>query len=143
MSAGRRSSRRQAVFILYQGDLLRLDAEGALQRAENDQASEFARRIVRGVQSERGRVDELLGHHLSGWSVDRLGVLERAILRVAVYEMLEEQDVPLAVVIDEAVNLAKRFCSSEAGAFINGVLGGVAKAVRPDTPQSGVLEEIR
>ena len=143
MSGGRRSSRRQAVFILYQGDLLKLDAESALERAADEQASEFAREIVRGVQSEQERLDDVLGHHLSGWSVDRLGVLERAILRVAVYEMLEERDVPLAVVIDEAVNLAKRFCSSEAGAFINGVLGGVAKAVRPDVPESAASEESR
>jgi transcription antitermination protein NusB len=65
---------------------------------------------------------------VSGWSVDRLGVLERSILRLAVFELLWRDDVPAAVAIDEAVALTKRFCSDEAGALVNGVLGSLIAA---------------
>ncbi len=129
MSAGRRSSRRQAAFILYQLDLLKLDVEAALRRGENGEVGEYARRLVTGVVAERGRIDSLLGPHVTGWSLERLGVLERAILRVATYELVVEAEVPVAVVINEAVSLAKRFCSGEAAALVNAVLAGIAVEV--------------
>jgi N utilization substance protein B len=96
---------------------------------------EYAERIVRGVGSHRPTIDGLLGEHLSGWELGRLGALERAILRVAVYELTKETEIPVAVVVDEAVNLAKRFCSGEAGALVNGVLGSVALVTRPTDGQ--------
>ena len=130
MSAGRRSSRRQAAFILYQLDLLKLDVKAALQRGANGGVAGYARHLVIGVETERGRIDSLLGPHLTGWSLERLGVLERAILRVATYELLAEAEVPVAVVINEAVSLAKRFCSGEAAALVNAVLAGIAAEVR-------------
>jgi transcription antitermination protein NusB len=125
---GRRSTRRQAVFILYQQDLLGLSAEAALGRVESEELGEYARALVLGVAENREEVDGLLAEHVTGWSLDRLGVLERAILRVAVYELLRQSEVPKAVVIDQAVGLAKRFCSEEAGALVNGILGSVAAA---------------
>lgn len=133
MSAGRRSARRQAVFILYQQDLLKLGAEGGLRRFEDGEVTDYARQIVLGAEAERERIDTALGQHVTGWTVERLGVLERSILRVAAYELLAEADVPDAVVIDEAVTLAKRFCSAEAGALVNGILGSLAAAIRPGT----------
>jgi N utilization substance protein B len=139
VSAGRRSARRQAVFVLYQQDLLKLGMEAALGRVQADSLDEYATRLVRGVSSRRSEIDALLGEYLSGWNLARLGVLERAILRVAAYELLNESEVPVAVVVDEAVNLAKRFCSAEAGALVNGILGSAARAARheesdPETP---------
>jgi N utilization substance protein B len=136
VSAGRRSARRQAAFILYQQDLLRLDATAALGRLEFGEVSDYARRIVNGVGEERERIDLLLREHLSGWSLERLGLMERAILSVAAYELVREVDVPMAVVVDEAVSLAKRFCSGVAGALVNGILGGVAAATRPGGVES-------
>jgi N utilization substance protein B len=124
------------VFILYQQDLLKLDAAGALGRSEYGELSDYTRRLVSGVERDGMGIDVLLAGHLSGWSLQRLGALERAILRVAVYELLAEEDVPVAVAVDEAVGLAKRFCSGEAGALVNGVLGGVARAVRPGGVES-------
>jgi len=124
---GRRSARRQAVFVLYQQDLLKLGATRALDRAAEEGIDEYALRIVQGVQARVDAIDGLLGQHLEGWALTRLGVLERAILRVAAYELLEESEVPVAVVVDEAVGLAKRFCSAEAGSLVNGVLGAIAE----------------
>lgn len=87
---------------------------------------------MRGVDTHSGDIDAILSTNLSGWTLDRLGILERSILRLAVYEMLWESEVPRAVAIDEAVELAKRFCSDEAGALVNGVLGSVC-----DIPEEG------
>ncbi len=73
----------------------------------------------------------MVGAHLAGWSWERLGVLERSILKVAAYELMHETDVPVAVIIDQAVELAKRFCSAEAGALVNGILGAMASVRGP------------
>jgi transcription antitermination protein NusB len=130
MPKGRRSARRQAVFVLYQQDLLELKPEEALKRAGEPAADEYTAQLVRGVGEHHDEIDGVLQKHVEGWSLQRLGVLERAILRVAAYELLWEPDVPPAVVIDEAVESAKRFCSDEAGSLINGVLGGLAGPAR-------------
>jgi transcription antitermination protein NusB len=125
MLLGRRTARRQAVFLLYQQDLLKLSSEAALRRRGGTTVDEYAARLIAGVTGQLSAIDEVLQEHLSGWNVARLGILERAILRVAAHELLFEPDVPDAVAIDEAVALAKRFCSDEAGALVNGVLGSV------------------
>lgn len=126
MSAGRRSARRQAVFILYQQDLLGLTAQAALERAGEDKVASYARSLVLGVDKKREAIDRTLSEHVTGWTLERLGALERAVLRCAAYELSYTDDVPPAVAIDEAVGLAKRFCSTEAGALVNGVLGALA-----------------
>ena len=130
MPTGRRSARRQAVFVLYQQDLLELTAQEALRRAGDASVDEYTAQLVRGVSDHREEIDRLLEKHVEGWSLQRLGVLERAILRVGSYELLWEPEVPPAVVIDEAVESAKRFCSDEAGSLVNGVLGGLAGSLR-------------
>lgn len=94
-------------------------------RSPEVQDDPYARGLVLGVAKNRERVDELLKRHLAGWSLGRLGILERSILRVAAYELLGETEVPNPVAINEAVALAKRFCSAEAGALVNGVLGSL------------------
>ena len=141
MSSGRRSARRQAVFVLYQQDLLSLSAESALERAYDEGPSEYTRRLVLGVGAQRDRIDGLLARHLAGWELGRLGILERSILRVAAYELLAEPDVPEAVVIDQAVELAKRFCSGEAGSLVNGVLGSAASEMSRTTGEPGAEEK--
>ena len=130
MARGRRSARRHAVFVLYQQDLLGLSVEDALVRAGDSRGDEYTAQLVHGVGKHRGQIDEILGKHVEGWSLQRLGVLERAILRLAAYELLWEPGVPSAVVLDEAVGAAKRLCSDEAGSLVNGVLGAVAGSVR-------------
>jgi len=107
-----------------------LAPEDALTRAGGSEVDEYAAGLVRGVGEHRAEIDEVLGKHVEGWSLQRLGMLERAILRLAAFEFLWEPEVPPAVVIDEAVEAAKRFCSDEAGALINGVLGGLARSAR-------------
>ena len=126
MSPGRRKARRQAVIILYQQDLLGLSPVAALERNEDGNLDDYTRALVLGVGENATVIDTVLRPHVTGWSLERLGVLERSILRLGTFELLFEPGVPAAVVIDEAVELAKRFCSDEAGALINGILGSLA-----------------
>jgi N utilization substance protein B len=141
MSSGRRTARRQAVFALYQQDLLGITLDAALERREDADLPEYASTLVMGVARNRAEIDAILGEHVSGWSVARLGVLERSILRLATYELLWMPEVPGAVAIDEAVALAKRFCSDEAGALVNGVLGSIVSL--KDAREAGAKDTTR
>ena len=80
-------------------------------------------RLVEGVAEHAARIDELIDTHASDWSLDRLPDVDRAILRMAVFELLWADDVPDAVVIDEAVELAKALSTDDSPAYVNGVLG--------------------
>lgn len=142
MSSGRRSARRNAVFIMYQQDLLGLSPEAALRRSGESAADLYTRELVLGVAKQRAVIDALLSQHLSGWSLERLGVLERSILRIAVYELQGDTGVPAAVVVDEAVGLTKRFCSVEAGSLVNGVLGALVSSEQALVSGDGRRDEV-
>ena len=105
-----------------------LAADAAIQRGEQagPALAPYSRRLILGVSEQGTQIDDLLSRNLTGWTLDRLAPLERSILRLAVFEMLAVEDVPTAVAIDEAVELAKRFASQEAGVLVNGVLAAVA-----------------
>jgi transcription antitermination protein NusB len=125
---GRRAARRQAVFMLYQRDVTGLPLEQLEANAARDGAplDPFARALVEGVASDTARLDELITTAAEGWTAERLAPLERNILRVAVHEMLDRPDIPVAVAINEAVDLAKRYCQAEAPGLVNGILGRIA-----------------
>jgi transcription antitermination protein NusB len=119
-----------------------LSARDVLKRAERDGTvvDTYTRLLVLGVEDRLPELDRLMAKHLQGWSVERLAALERNILRMALFEMglrhtgenagnrEDEPVVPPEVAIDQAVELAKRYCSDEAGALVNGVLGAVLSA---------------
>lgn len=90
----------------------------------------YAERLVRGVAAAQARIDELLGEAARDWEPERMPVVDRALLRLAVYELLAEPDVPAAVVIDEAVSLAGQFSTDDSGRFVNGVLATLASRLR-------------
>jgi len=127
VSLGRRAARREALFLLYQQDLMELQPERALARAEQggQEVDAYTRRLVLGVNDHRAAIDALVERHLRDWSVARLAAVERSILRLAVFEVVYVEDVPAEVAIDEAVELAKRYASNEAATLVNGVLGAV------------------
>ncbi|HUY30963.1 MAG TPA: transcription antitermination factor NusB, partial [Acidimicrobiales bacterium] len=91
----------------------------------------YAARIVAGIERELGRIDDLLDRHATGWPLERMPAVDRSLLRIACYELLEEPDVPTAVVIDEAVELAKQYSTEDSSRFVNGVLAGLAAKLRP------------
>jgi N utilization substance protein B len=125
---GRRAARRQAVILLYQHDVTGLpfeELEGNLER-DGTPLDPFARALVEGVSADPGSLDELITGAAAGWTAERLAPLERNILRVAVHELLDWPDIPAAVSINEAVDLAKRYCQVEAPGLVNGILGRIA-----------------
>ncbi|NLE74787.1 MAG: transcription antitermination factor NusB [Actinobacteria bacterium] len=128
MNVGRRRARREALFLLYQADLMRVGKQNVLERVEDPAVTidPYTRHLVTMVLSMQDFLDASLDQHLTGWVVARLAPLERNILRIAAYELRPDSDVPMSVAIDEAVGLAKRYCSNEAGSLVNGVLAALA-----------------
>ncbi|GAB3344340.1 transcription antitermination factor NusB [Modestobacter lapidis] len=132
--AARSKARKRAVDVLYEADLRSVDPLAVLRDRiadGNPPVPEHAVRLVQGVVEQSARIDELIEVHASGWSLDRLPDVDRAVLRMAVYELLWVDDVPDAVVIDEAVELAKALSTDDSPAYVNGVLGGIVKAEIP------------
>lgn len=125
---GRRAARRQAVILLYQHDVTGIDLAQLEANAARDGTpiDPFARALMEGVTSDPQSLDALITGAAEGWTADRLAPLERNILRVAVHEILDWDDIPTAVSINEAVDLAKRYCQSEAAGLVNGILGRIA-----------------
>ncbi len=119
----RTDQRRAAVVALYQSQVTDRPPEQLLDPG----ATAFTRDLVQGAVKEREQLDELIGRHARGWSLDRIAPLERNILRVALHELLHRPDVPAEVAIDEAVEAAKELCSADAPGFVNGVLGAVQR----------------
>lgn len=119
---GRRAARRAALFALYKWDLTGKPLESHLE----DEVDPFSRELAEAVVGRQPALDRRIDEVSKGWPADRLGVLERNILRIGIYE-LEGDTVPVDVAISEAVNLAKRYASDDAARLVNGILGQVAK----------------
>jgi transcription antitermination protein NusB len=118
MSAvSRREARRAAVFVLYQWDVTGTPL-GSLYEGDVD---EYTRRVVDAVAAHAPELDDRITAAADEWTADRLGAVERNVLRVAIEE-LDDGEVPLEVVLDEAVTLAKRYASDDAGRLVNGIL---------------------
>ena len=118
----RREARRAAVFLLYQWDVTGTPL-GSLYEGEVD---EYTRTLVEAVAAHASELDERISAASDEWPADRLGAVERNVLRVALEE-LETGEVPTEVVLDEAVTLAKRYASDDAGRLVNGILGRIVR----------------
>lgn len=130
---GRHQARKRAVEMLFEAEARGLTAaELADTRntlAENDSEvaalNPYTVTVARGVTDDAEHVDDLIAAHLQGWTLSRLPAVDRAILRVAVWELLHAEDVPEPVAVDEAVELAKKLSTDDSPGFVNGVLGQV------------------
>jgi N utilization substance protein B len=132
--AARSKARKRAVDILYEADLRGSDRLELLRERIADghpPIAEHTIRLVEGVAEHGRRIDELIDTHARGWSLDRLPDVDRAILRMATFELLWVDDVPDPVVIDEAVDLARSLSTDDSPTFVNGVLGGILDAEVP------------
>jgi len=114
----RSDQRRDAVFAGYQHEVTGRPLEELLEGAKP-----FTRELAEGVVANREELDGLIGRHAQGWSLERIAPLERNIMRVALFEALHREDIPVEVAIDEAVELSKEYCGAEAPGFVNGILG--------------------
>lgn len=126
----RTDAREQAVMLLYEGEQRDLDPVQLLDE-RSLVAAEAVGALLAGVGSSRESIDAMIAENAKGWPLERMPALDRAILRLAIWELTDRPDVPTAVVIDEAVELAKRFSTDDSGRFVNGVLATIARTVRP------------
>ena len=129
----RSKARKRALDVLFEADQRGLDAVGVLAervRRADPPVPEYAVEIVEGVTANVGRIDELLATYAQGWAVDRMPGVDRALLRLSTWELLYNDDVPDAVAIDEAVELARLLSTDESPAFVNGLLARLL-AVKP------------
>ena len=122
----RRRARKQAFLVLYQSDVNGSSVEAAFERwrSYRGDLEDYAVRLARGVEREVEDLDALLSEVSVGWPVHRMSVVDRTILRLALYEMLFVEDVPPDVAVNEAVELARGFSGEEAPVFVGGVLRG-------------------
>jgi len=102
-------------------------AEYVKRRKRVDDAFEYAQALVRGTLDHRQQIDDMIRGQADNWRLERMPAVDRNILRLAVYEMLFEMDIPKLVVVDEAIELAKKFGSEQSGRFVNGLLDGLLK----------------
>jgi transcription antitermination protein NusB len=132
---GRHQARELALKVLFQlENKPEDDAHAVLEyHAAEDGVSpevrEFARGLVDGVLANRERLDQLISEASSHWRLDQMGKVDRVVLRIAVYEIAIDREVPVKAAINESIELAKTFAGEESGRFINGVLGKVAAGV--------------
>lgn len=129
----RRLARESAVEVLYRLDLVEDESEAVIQeicvrKNPSEEAESYLRRIVQTVEQHRDEIDRVLKRNLKRWRLERVTFIDRAILRMGCAELLFFADVPPKVVINEAVEIAKKFGDDNAGKFVNGVLDGVFKS---------------
>ena len=122
MKTGRRAARRTALFLLYQWDV----TGQPLASLYEGEADEYARATAEAVVARAEDFDRRITEAAEGWTADRLGAVERNVLRIALNE-LDGDDVPDEVAIDEAVNLARRYASDDAARLVNGILGRIVR----------------
>ncbi|MBP1934186.1 transcription antitermination factor NusB [Ammoniphilus resinae] len=133
----RREAREKAVQALYQIDMRKIDPNEALAAVNQEEMQgdehEFLKQLVHGAVENQAQIDEAIKKNLRNWTMERLAFVDRAILRIAVYEILYDTSIPSKVSMNEALELAKSFGMEESVKFINAVLANIVK----ETDQSG------
>ncbi len=129
----RRKAREHALQILFQLDIRKEKPSAAVLKhfwAEyktDEEIKNFAEEIVKGTYKHLSKINGLIHQCAKNWSLDRMAVVDRNVLRMAIYEILYRMDIPTSVTINEAIEIAKKFGSDESGAFVNGILDRVAR----------------
>jgi len=137
----RRRAREHALQVLYQIDQAGTGVDETLElfwdawSGDDDEGTLFASQLVRGVTEHQERIDKIIEDYSINWKLHRMPAVDRNVLRIAVYEFLECDDIPVMVSINEAIELGKRFSTGESGAFINGILDKISRSVEIDKDQ--------
>jgi N utilization substance protein B len=126
----RREAREKALQYLYQIDMTKGTPDDVL----HERADPFVKKLIIETMKQRETIDRLIAAHAKGWEIGRLSYVDRAIIRMGVCEFLAFDDIPPAVTINEAVELAHRFGAEDSPRFVNGVLSGIAKALKTSSP---------
>ena len=129
MSA-RSKARKRALDTIFEADLKGISIPGINTNDETDvEVTNYSLDLVKGIKENQTQIDELITNSLQNWTFDRIPRVDRNILRIAVYEILYQKDVPTNVVISEAVSLAESLSTAESSAFVNGTLGTISKKI--------------
>ena len=128
-ASSRHESRERALSLLYEAEAKGITPSALLEELPVP-AHPFAVELVRGVEEHRAGIDELIARFAIDWKLERMAVVDRLVLRIAAFELLERPDIPVGATISEAVELAKTYSTEESGRFVNGVLASVAAQVR-------------
>lgn len=139
--AARSKARKRAVDLLYEADLRGTDVVSLLVERialADPPINEYTIELIEGVAQHKSRIDSMLGTYAEGWTLMRMPGVDRAILRLATFELLYRSDIPAAVSIDEAVELAKSLSTDESPRFVNGVLARVLRELPHAPLHSGV-----
>jgi N utilization substance protein B len=123
-------ARERALELLYEADAKSSSLADVLA-ALPIEPDAYAVDVLTGVSEHSAEIDALITRLAPDWPLDRMAAVDRAVLRVGIYELSQRPDVPTAVVLDEAVELAKRYSTEESGRFVNGVLAAAARELRP------------
>jgi len=131
----RRKAREIALQTLYTEEAVGGDWRASFQdnvdrRKPSDEVVDYALRLVTNVTREKGALDERIRGKLENWALERVSIVDRTILRIALSELLHCPEVPANVIMNEAIEIAQRFSSADAGRFVNGVLDSLAREVR-------------
>jgi len=132
--SSRSKARKAALDLLYESDIRKGSATELLSKRVTEmeyEAREFTKELIDGIELNKRKIDELIATYAQGWDMDRMPVLDRNILRLAIFELLWSQSVPEAVAISEALELAANFSTEDSSKYINGVLGRVLE-IKPD-----------
>lgn len=141
--AKRRDAREYALHVLFQLDFNPADAEKTLEefwvgKDLDPKVKAFAGELVLGVARDMERIDRLIEKYATHWSIKRIGAVDRNVIRMALFEMLERGDIPPVVSINEAIEIAKKYGSEESGKFVNGVLDSAKNELtRPSREATG------
>ena len=128
----RRESREQAFLFVFESNFSDYSIEDIIENAQMSrdiEISDFAKNIFNGVNNNKEKIDMLIEENSRSWKKDRLSKVSVSLLRMAIYEMMFEEEIPDSVSINEAVELAKKYSTKEDASFINGVLGSISKKV--------------
>lgn len=125
----RREARERALSLLYEAEAKEQPALAVLGDLPVE-PDPFVVDLVTGVATHQARIDELIARFSIAWAVDRMPAIDRNVLRIAIYELLEHDEIPMGAVLSEAVELAKEYSTEESGRFVNGVLASVAAEIR-------------
>ena len=128
---GRREAREEALSFLYETELTGDPIDDSLA-ARTIPLEDYAVELIRGIDTDRDDLDEIVGRNLKGWTIRRMAIVDRVIARMATWELRSRPDVPTGAVLSEAVELATQYCGEESPRFLNGVLRSVANELRPE-----------
>lgn len=138
MTSERRKARQDALEILYENEMTGQDFDTIIKYrviARDEKPSEFSQRLVDGVNQHHEQIDKVIRAHTDNWTLERMPPVDRNIIRIGLYELMYEDDIPYSVSINEAVELAKIYGMEESSKFVNGILGRIATELREEKEQ--------